>query len=170
MADRAAALGKAPPWADLGTAARTSLIKDESTDFPKENRSFVLDQRGGWWVWTTRRDVYIVCDMSRGGDLVREGRRRRGLTQAELADLVGTSQSAIARWENGGTSPSLDTTLRVLRTMGLDLDYQLVEYDDSDIAQAERLLGLTPQQRADHLVGFVATMRGLREGAQSSTA
>ncbi len=83
---------------------------------------------------------------------------------------MGTSQSAVARWESGGTAPSMDTTMRVLRTMDLDLDYMLVEYDDSDMAQAERLLGLSVQQRVDHLVGFASTMRRLQESARPDTA
>lgn len=100
--------------------------------------------------------------MSRGGDLIREARRRRGLTQGELAERVGTSQSAIARWEKGGTAPSMDATMRVLRTMDLDLDYQLVEFDDSDLAQAERLIPLTPSERVRHLEQTVRVLHEFR--------
>jgi transcriptional regulator with XRE-family HTH domain len=102
--------------------------------------------------------------MSRGGDLIREGRRRAGLTQSALAEMVGTTQSAVARWERGGSSPSMDTTIRVLRAMGFDLDYMLVEYDDSDNAQAARSLRRTTDERLEHLEHFVTTMRELRAG------
>ena len=40
--------------------------------------------------------------MQRIGSLVRDARRHRGLTQQQLADRLGTSQSAIARIEQGG--------------------------------------------------------------------
>jgi ribosome-binding protein aMBF1 (putative translation factor) len=39
-------------------------------------------------------------------------RRRAGLSQAELAARMGTSQSAIARLESGQTLPSTKTLLR----------------------------------------------------------
>jgi DNA-binding XRE family transcriptional regulator len=39
-------------------------------------------------------------------------RRRAGLSQAELAVRMGTSQSTIARRENGHTLPSIKTLLR----------------------------------------------------------
>lgn len=71
-----------------------------------------------------------------GNDLVREARKRVGLTQRELAERAGTTQSAIARLESGGTAPSFDLVLRLVRLCGLDLDVMLVERDDSDMAQA----------------------------------
>jgi predicted transcriptional regulator len=44
-------------------------------------------------------------------ELIR-ARARAGLSQAELAERMGTSQSAIARLESGRTLPSAKTLLR----------------------------------------------------------
>lgn len=82
-----------------------------------------------------------------GNDLVREARKRAGLTQRELAERAGTTQSAIARLESGRTQPTFDTVLRLVRLCGMDLDIMLTERDDSDWAQAQRLLRLTPSER-----------------------
>lgn len=71
-----------------------------------------------------------------GSDLIREARRRAGLTQRELAERAGTTQSAIARLESGRTSPSFDTVRRMLRLCGFNLLVALDPYDDSDLAQA----------------------------------
>lgn len=90
-----------------------------------------------------------------GNDLVREARKRARLTQAQLAERAGTTQSAIARIETGESSPSFDMVLRLVRLCGLDLDIMLVERDDSDWAQARRLAALTLQQRHDHLRAWV---------------
>lgn len=76
-----------------------------------------------------------------GNDLIREARKRSRLTQVQLAELAGTTQSAIARLESGRTSPSFDDIIRILRLMGLDLDFMLVERDEQDWAQARRLIG-----------------------------
>lgn len=82
-----------------------------------------------------------------GNDLIREARKRRGLTQAQLAEMAGTTQSAIARLESGRTAPSFDDVIRYLRLMDLDLDFMLVERDDSDWSLAAPLLALTPAAR-----------------------
>ncbi|MFE4458357.1 TetR family transcriptional regulator [Nocardia tengchongensis] len=63
---------------------------------------------------------------STGGALIRDARRRAGLTQAELAARAGTVQPAIARWENGNSSVKLDDVLRLIRLCGLELELSLV--------------------------------------------
>jgi transcriptional regulator with XRE-family HTH domain len=84
-----------------------------------------------------------------GGDLIREARRRAGLTQAQLAARAGTAQPAITRWESGRTAVSLDDVARLVRLCGLDLELAVVPRDVSDLAQAGRLADLTGQQRLD---------------------
>jgi transcriptional regulator with XRE-family HTH domain len=99
---------------------------------------------------------------SSGGDLIREARRRAGLTQAELADRADTAQPAIARWESGRTAVSLDDVVRLVRLCGLDVEFQIVERDDSDIAQAARLTSLSGQQRLDRHAKLARQLRELR--------
>lgn len=60
-----------------------------------------------------------------GSQLVREARRRAGLTQAELATRVGTTQSAIARLERGSTSLTLERASRLVRACGFDLQVRI---------------------------------------------
>jgi transcriptional regulator with XRE-family HTH domain len=97
-----------------------------------------------------------------GGDLIREARRRAGLTQAELAVLAGTSQSGIARWEAGRTAVSLDDVVRLVRLCGFDLEVMLLPRDESDMAQATRLAGLTGQERMDRHARLARQLSGLR--------
>ncbi len=101
--------------------------------------------------------------MGMGNDLVREARRRVGLTQAQLADLAGTTQSSIARLESGTTSPSFDDVIRYLRLMGLDLDFMLVEREQQDWAHAQRTLPLSIPQRHDRLVEWNRSVVDFRE-------
>ncbi len=68
----------------------------------------------------------------RAGDLVREARRRAGLTQRELSERLDTTQSAIARLERGGTEPSYERVSEAVRACGMDLVPQLLPTDDSD--------------------------------------
>ena len=100
-----------------------------------------------------------------GGDLVKEARRRAGLTQRELAERAGTTQSSIARLETGQTSPSFDLVVRLLKLCGFRLDVFLDPYDDSDLAQAEALLRLSPDERLAHMEQVVNVLSQLREEA-----
>jgi len=58
-------------------------------------------------------------------NLIREARRRAHLSQRELAERAGTSQSAVARWESGTVSPNVDTLERLLSAAGFGLHAEL---------------------------------------------
>jgi transcriptional regulator with XRE-family HTH domain len=58
---------------------------------------------------------------------VSDRRKERGLSQAELAALVGTTQSAIARLEGGGRPPRIDTLLRIANALDADLHIELLD-------------------------------------------
>ncbi|WP_406297055.1 helix-turn-helix domain-containing protein [Embleya sp. NBC_00888] len=51
------------------------------------------------------------------GRSVREMRERHGLTQAVLADAAGMTQSAVARFEAGGTVPTIQVLERLARAL-----------------------------------------------------
>jgi DNA-binding XRE family transcriptional regulator len=52
---------------------------------------------------------------------IRALRERKGLSQRQLAELVGTTQSAIARLEAGRNSPSLPTLDRIANALGAEV-------------------------------------------------
>lgn len=47
------------------------------------------------------------------GNLIAENRQKQGMTQAQLAEAIGTSQSAINRIENGGQNISIEMVARI---------------------------------------------------------
>jgi transcriptional regulator with XRE-family HTH domain len=106
----------------------------------------------------------------RGGTLVREARRRAGLTQADLAARTGTTQPAIARLEVGASEPSFRRVAEAVRACGLDLIPMLREADESDWSVATGNLNLTPQQRVENhqrAVRFAQAGREAMHGARS---
>jgi transcriptional regulator with XRE-family HTH domain len=62
---------------------------------------------------------------ARIAEQVVDRRRALGLSQAELAELTGTTQSAIARLESGGRPPRIDTLLRVANALDCELEVEL---------------------------------------------
>jgi len=59
-------------------------------------------------------------------DRVAERRTAMGLSQRELAERCGTTQSAIARLERGGRPPRIDTLLRIAEALQCELVVELV--------------------------------------------
>lgn len=64
-----------------------------------------------------KSDVYL----KKIGALIQETRQNRGLTQAELAEAIGTSQSAVNRIEKGNQNISLDMVARISDVLSRDL-------------------------------------------------
>lgn len=53
-----------------------------------------------------------------------ETRIRKGISQKELAEKIGTKQSAIARFESGNVNPSLEFLQKIALAMGRRLSVQ----------------------------------------------
>ncbi len=82
--------------------------------------------------------------------LLIEARQRAGLTQRALARAAGTSQSVVARIENGTASPSWKTLERLLEHAGFALSATLLPSlrgRSHMLEDVPRILRLTPEQR-----------------------
>lgn len=52
---------------------------------------------------------------------IRSARRRAGLSQVELAELLGVRQSSVSQWERGNTKPSTVHLLTLAARLGCSL-------------------------------------------------
>lgn len=59
------------------------------------------------------------------GERVRQLRHEHGMTQRELADLVGITTQAFARLERGLSLPSFPTFIRICSTLHTSADFLL---------------------------------------------
>ncbi|MBF6177945.1 anaerobic benzoate catabolism transcriptional regulator [Nocardia otitidiscaviarum] len=59
------------------------------------------------------------------GAAVRQRREELGLTQAELGELAGLKQPAVARFEAGGTMPTIPVLERLAAALQLRLEVRL---------------------------------------------
>lgn len=64
--------------------------------------------------------------------IIREARQAGYLTQRELAERVGTSQSAIALLERGGGNPTVETLAKCAAAAGFTLQVTLVPQAPAD--------------------------------------
>lgn len=86
------------------------------------------------------------------GQLIAKARKREGLTQAQLATRMGTTQSAIARLEAGTSNPTIRTVEKALRSCGHTLQPTAREFEHSvDESMIAYAMKMTPAQRlANH--------------------
>ncbi len=100
------------------------------------------------------------------GDLIREARRRAGLTQRQLAERAGKAPSVIGRWERGEVKPPLETVVDLIRACGLDLGLGIYQSDDGhDLALILQALRRTPTQRVETMLNFVRFVTAARSSS-----
>ena len=101
--------------------------------------------------------------------LVKEARRRAGLTQAELARRAGVPKSTVGRVESGTRVPSSEMVERLVRAAGLNVTVSLSEPDPGTDSMFERTLRRSPAERlADATRAARFVLRGRREIASAS--
>ncbi|MBE6994132.1 MAG: helix-turn-helix domain-containing protein [Ruminococcaceae bacterium] len=81
-------------------------------------------------------------------DNLQQLRKLRGLTQEDLAERVGVSRQAVAKWESGETSPDLEKSRLLAQVFGVSLD-DLVDYEPASN------MGLGVPPKGKHLFGLV---------------
>ena len=85
-------------------------------------------------------------------------RKRKGLSQEELADKLGVSRQAISRWETGTVLPDADNLLRISELFDVSIDCLLHdEYEcNSDFSKIQRKPNdKTENQSRSHLIACI---------------
>lgn len=84
------------------------------------------------------------------GPTIARARAAAGLSQGQLADRIGTTQSAVSRWERGHDEPRLRTLFAIFAACGKRLTLEVD--DDVDRAQIRQQLAMTPLERLASVV------------------
>lgn len=86
-----------------------------------------------------------------------ELRRRRGLSQEQLADVLGVTRQSVSKWEGGTAMPELAKLVALSELFDVSVDYLVKDYleepetaEQEDQTQAERL-----EQKVDDLTRYV---------------
>ncbi|MGH9027963.1 MAG: helix-turn-helix domain-containing protein [Acidimicrobiia bacterium] len=93
--------------------------------------------------------------------LLREARRRAGVTQRQLARGAGVPQPTVARIERGHVVPRVDTLERLLRACGITLEPAALAGTGIDRSTIRELLRLSPAERARLAVAEANSLAGI---------
>lgn len=109
--------------------------------------------------------------MKTPGELLKEARRRHGVSQKQLAMRASTTQSAISRIERDRVSPSVDTLGELLYLMGEDLELGAVGRDSGiDATLNAQSLKFSPGERVRRGLAFADFVRRNRGTAFGGSA
>jgi transcriptional regulator with XRE-family HTH domain len=106
--------------------------------------------------------------MISAGNIVKRAREAAGLSQAELADRMGTTQSAVARLESRYSNPRVDTLDRAVASTGQRVTVSVdpgFGLDETLIASALRI---EPRDRLRRFASSYASARRLSAAARNS--
>jgi transcriptional regulator with XRE-family HTH domain len=106
--------------------------------------------------------------MISAGNIVKRAREAAGLSQAELADRMGTTQSAVSRLESRYSNPRVDTLDRAVASTGQRVTVSVdpgFGLDETLIASALRI---EPRDRLRRFASSYASARRLSAAARNS--
>ena len=73
---------------------------------------------------------------------IRNLRKRRGLSQSQLASLLGISDRAVSKWEKGYSQPSANHLIALAQIFGVNMNAFLSEERADGTLKAERTRGM----------------------------
>lgn len=86
--------------------------------------------------------------MSLGNHLF-HARKKRGLSQEEVAEKLGISRQTVSKWETDETLPDICQSRKLANLYGLSLD-ELVEFD-IDIKEIQEIIDRTSEEVTDKI-------------------
>ncbi len=99
------------------------------------------------------------------GSILRERRVRKGLSQTELANEIGVTQTFLSLVEHGKRIPSYDVLERAANVLGEDAAYLEREAKSADLDTVielnrllKRLIGIGNRRKLDRLLEFIETL------------
>lgn len=77
-------------------------------------------------VGTEKRDKYeYELRMDLLGEIIKQARKERNLTQSELGEMIGVQKSQISRIENNPKNITIETILRVFKALKAKVNFNV---------------------------------------------
>ena len=94
------------------------------------------------------REYYREAPFYRLADQLLLLRKKRGLTQGELAQRAGTTQAVISRLENASVRPSLETIVKIAQALDAAVDVRVFPFEalheDNDLESSKVAILVSP--------------------------
>lgn len=74
---------------------------------------------------------YDYLDLVETGSKIRWWRRRSGVSQLRLANILGISTTSVVKWETGLCLPSLENAVRLADLFGIEVEDFIVTKEES---------------------------------------
>lgn len=97
-------------------------------------------------------------------------RKERGISQEQLAEVLGVSRQSISKWESGAALPEVEKLMTISKYFGVTVDYLLSdEYDDVADAPKDNVLNADarsvpptpPASNGALIVGIILSILGV---------
>src|SRR5690606_19894458 len=85
-------------------------------------------------------------------------RKKKGLSQAELGKMIGTSGDVVGRYERGDISPSIEVVSKIADALEVSVDYLIgktrMELDKDTMRRIEDISAL-PQENKNFVLNLI---------------
>ena len=99
--------------------------------------------------------ILIIMEL---GDNVTLIRKKKGLSQADLGKLIGTSNDVIGRYGIGDINPSIDVVTNIAEALEVSLDYldgkTKIVMDKETVDRSEDIAKL-PEEKKNYVFGII---------------
>lgn len=109
-------------------------------------------------------------DQIRIGKFIKERRNLKNITQSDLASILGITDRAISKWENGICMPDVGTIPEICKILDITVNDlfsgEIVKMKDYDKKLEENLLDLAKKEEAqnkkmmiyEYVIGFISSI------------
>lgn len=86
-----------------------------------------------------------------------ELRKKAGLSQEKLAEMLDISRQAVSKWENGTTNPDINNIVQLGKVYGVSTDYILLgkTQEEEQSADLEHVMEESSDRSKSQINGFI---------------
>jgi transcriptional regulator with XRE-family HTH domain len=98
-------------------------------------------------VYLSSNSIIVEVKLLQYGEIIKELRKSKGITQEELGNMVGRKQNQISEWENGKIQPNPDDIFNICKALNVSVSrFYGVDDEYEPVIEVAKDKQLTPEQ------------------------